>query len=53
MSCCCRRRERECGISCEGLVALAIILALGVIFFRGFNDGIFAVVIAIVAILAL
>lgn len=52
--CCCDRRENCCcGISCEGLIALAIILGLGVIFYRGFNDGIFATVIVLAAIFAL
>ncbi|WP_279220954.1 hypothetical protein [Clostridium fermenticellae] len=37
--------------SYTNLIALTIILALGVIFYGGFNDGIIATVIAVTAIL--
>ncbi|WP_279221790.1 hypothetical protein [Clostridium sp. JN-1] len=40
-------------MSCTNLIALTIILALGVIFYGTFNDGIFATVIALAAIVTL
>ncbi|WP_162920254.1 hypothetical protein [Clostridium fermenticellae] len=51
----CRRSSYCCGggMSCESLIALAIILGLGVVFYKGFNDGIFATVIVLAAIFAL